>query len=92
MPLSFQDVAVRFGQGIDTKTDAKSVIAGRLIDLQNGSFDKAGKIRKRNGYTALTQAKLGGGTVAAGSGLLVDGDELVMLADGEVLSNTDSLG
>ena len=50
MPLKWQNIRVPFGQGIDTKTDPKQVIPGKLLTLENGVFHETGAIRKRNGF------------------------------------------
>lgn len=53
MPLQFQNVSIPFKEGVDTKTDNKLVMPGKLIDLQNGRFQKNGRIRKRFGWSTL---------------------------------------
>jgi len=53
MPLDFTNIETNFGQGLDQKTEAKQVPAGKLQLLLNGEFSKAGSINKRAGYTAL---------------------------------------
>lgn len=40
--------------GIDTKSDAKSVQPGKLLQLENGEFTKRGSIRKRPGFDVLS--------------------------------------
>jgi hypothetical protein len=52
-PVSFQG-------GIDTKTDPRQVIPGKLLDLQNGIFQQTGAINRRWGYTALGTGIIGG--------------------------------
>ncbi len=49
-----QTISINFGQGVDTKTDPKMVVSGRLETLQNGIFTKAKTVNKRNGYGVLT--------------------------------------
>lgn len=51
MPLDFQNVSIPFNGGIDSKTDEKFVVPGKLTDLQNGVFTNQGKIRKRYGWS-----------------------------------------
>ncbi len=51
---------VSFSGGIDTKTDPKQVIPGKLLDLQNGIFQFTGAINKRWGYKALGTGIIGG--------------------------------
>lgn len=52
--LQDQVIPIDFGQGVDTKTDEKGVVAGKFLRLENGVFTKAKRIAKRNGYDALT--------------------------------------
>lgn len=56
MALREAAVHYRFAGGVETKTDAKAVPATKLLVLENGVFDRAISIRKRNGYEALGQA------------------------------------
>lgn len=55
MSLQKQNININFSQGIDTKTDPFQIQMGKFNSLQNSVFDKAGRLTKRNGYTALTQ-------------------------------------
>ena len=50
---------VAFSGGIDTKTDPKQVIPGKLLDLQNGIFGQTGMVNRRWGYTALGTGIIG---------------------------------
>lgn len=43
-------------QGLDTKTDAKLVAPGKMLELENARFEKTGRISKRFGSVALTGA------------------------------------
>ncbi len=61
MPLTPVDIALQFGQGIDTKTDAKQIAITKLADLQNAVFLKNGTLSKRNGYKTIG-TKLTGAT------------------------------
>lgn len=75
MPLQFQNISIPFAQGLDTKTDEKLVIPGKLIDLQNGIFTEGAKIRKRPGTT-----NLGNKDVDSGSNL-TNGDDVASFKD-----------
>ena len=57
MGLQEQHIAFKFAGGIETKMDAKSVPGVRLLGLQNGVFARAGSIKKRNGYSAVSRKK-----------------------------------
>lgn len=51
------------GQGVDTKSDKKQVIEGKLIRLQDGVFTEAKRIQKRPGNDALDLSIEFGSTV-----------------------------
>jgi hypothetical protein len=86
MSLSPQPVAINFSGGVDTRTDAKQVIPGKLIDLVNGVFTKNSTISKRNGYSQLGPSVDGGGTITNPVGLAARGAELVQFATANAFS------
>ena len=53
MPLQKQQVAVNFGQGLDTKTDPWQVPVGNFLNLENTVFNKIGRLEKRNGFEQI---------------------------------------
>lgn len=53
MPLNEIVIPIDFGQGIDTKTDPKLVVPGKMLRLENAVFTNVKRIAKRNGYTIL---------------------------------------
>lgn len=75
MPLAKQKINISFAQGVDTKSDPKQVIPGRLLVLENAVFQKTNSLIKRNGYTKLSQ-----GTLTGGIGLSTFKDQLFMLS------------
>jgi hypothetical protein len=84
--LQEQVIPIDFGQGLDTKTDPKGVVAGKFLRLENGVFTAPKRIAKRNGYTAT-------GTTIASVGTLSDpqmvhgyGNELIAADQGLLLS------
>lgn len=77
MPLIKQNIPISFLQGLDTKDDIKQVLPGKLLNLQNAVFITPGKLRKRNGYTALSSTIDGGGSITAGFGLATFNNELL---------------
>lgn len=92
MPLSKQLFPLSFGQGIDTKTDAKVVVPGKLLELENGVFTKIGSIHKRDGFTRITSAIVGADAVDRADGLATFRDELLMFGDeGRVYSRSEAL-
>ena len=85
MAIQKSNVEVEFSQGLDTKTDDKLVLPGRLTTLENGVFAGGGTIEKRNGYEAFSTSILGTDSViASGNALGLFNDEL-LLADGDSL-------
>ena len=59
-PLQKQLVPVSFGQGVETKVDQKQVTLGKLLALENATFESPQKLTKRNGYAFLTQYSASG--------------------------------
>ncbi len=77
MALIPQNIPISFAQGLDLKTDFKQVVPGKFLLLQNAIFTTPGEIRKRNGYTALSQQIDGAGLISVGQGLATFKDELI---------------
>jgi len=62
MPLQKQNFPIAFAQGVDTKSDPKQVVIGKLLSLENGVFQSQNRIKKRNGYQALARTVEGSST------------------------------
>jgi hypothetical protein len=77
MPLQKQNIPISFVQGIETKSDRKQVLPGRLLRLENGRFTSIGQIIKRDGYGALGSAIETGGSISMGAGLATFQRELL---------------
>lgn len=86
MSVSWQQVPVHMGKGVDTKTDAKLVQAGKLLRCQDAIQVAAQQWRKRNGYQKITPNILGGGTISSPKMMASFKDELVCAADGKLYS------
>lgn len=86
MALQKQIIPVSFAQGLDTKTDPKQVIAGKMLLLQNCVFINPLRYTKRNGYDRLGRA----GTV--GSALTSYLDECLAFDGLTVRSLSQSIG
>lgn len=84
-------VPVNFGQGIDSKTDPKLVMPGKLIELENAVFTTAKKVTKRNGYIELPNAIYGGGTLTDVKMVRAYGDSLICAANHKVYAFSDEL-
>lgn len=53
MALRETETHFRFAGGVETKADPKTAPTTKLLVLENGVFDKASSIRKRNGYASI---------------------------------------
>lgn len=85
MALEKQVVSVNFSKGVDTKSDPKQVVSGKLLLLENGVFTSLNRIQKRPGYDGLSKI-ITGSTSQISSGFTLDTyqDELIM-TDGNTL-------
>lgn len=91
MALQKQVVSVPFAHGIDSKSDPKQVVQGKLLTLENGIFTSPMRIMKRNGYEAFSQLIEGGSSaISLGSGLANFKNELLLLTGNEAYSFSDS--
>lgn len=91
MALQFQNVPINFGQGLDTKTDKKLVVPGKLTDLENGVFTSGDTITKRNGYDALSTDSFDVSPITAGDAIGVFNpsrgvEELIEISENRLLS------
>lgn len=78
--LPQQNIPIPFAQGVSTKLDPKQVPLGKLLTLENGVFQTPMELRKRYGYTALSQSILGGGTLDNSGGLFTFNDEILQFS------------
>lgn len=78
MALDKQQIPLSFSKGIDTKTDSKQVIAGKLLTLENASLRKIGKFVKRYGFGVLADTT----SLSNGNSINTFKNELISL-DGE---------
>ena len=90
MPLDRQTVSIALTQGLDTKSDPKQVIPGKLVTLENGYFKRTGSILKRPGYVPLPTSIFGGSSVGAGCGLGTFKSELFATTGSTGYSLSDS--
>lgn len=87
MALQLQNVPISLAQGLDTKTDPKQVIPGKLITLENGIFTSLNRIKKRNGYAVLSNIIEGGvTTISSGLGLSTYKNELNLFSGSNMYS------
>lgn len=84
MPLEKNVQTIGFSSSVKEQVDPQLVPNGSLRGIENGVFDKDGRIRKRYGFTALTQNTISGQPLyssqwfTAASKLWGHGDELVV--------------
>jgi hypothetical protein len=90
MALPRQTISIPLGVGIDTKTDEKQVAVGKLHTLENGVFDKTGKLSKRNGLTQLSSSTTDGGTISSARGMMNYRGELDVVDDSSFYSYFES--
>jgi hypothetical protein len=69
MALEDIDVPINLTGGLDTKTDPKQVVVGKLLSLTNARYKTLQSYVKRNGYQALSTSILGGGSITNGVGV-----------------------
>lgn len=86
MALQRQLISIALRGGIDSRSDRKAVVPGKLLRLENGRFASPGAIRKRAGYRALAAGIAGDAPIDIQSAraLLTFRDEL-LVADGDRL-------
>lgn len=84
MALIKQTIPISLFKGIDTKGDNKNDTPGEMRIVENGVFTNPGKIRKRNGFTALPRFAVDG-NVSAGKALSSYNAELVQFTGRDVL-------
>lgn len=87
--METQVMSLALTKGINTKTDPKQVMTGELLTLENGIFISPSEIKKRDGYSALTQTVLSNpgipypvnSPISSGNSLGVLNDSLALLDD-----------
>lgn len=72
---------IQLGQGLDTKTDPKTVAPGRLLVLENCVFQTKNQLRKRNGHDALSNKTVAGAELPEGNALEIFNEELLQYAN-----------
>lgn len=88
MALDKQVIPLPFSQGVDTKTDPKQVVIGKLLTLENGVFTSRLRIKKRFGLKALGLGNTVYGGLTSGRGMTAFRDELVIFGQANL---TESL-
>ena len=87
MALGKQTISINFSKGLDTKTDNKQVIPGKMLTLENAVLKKVGKFIKRNGYGVIAnnQGINNGNSLATFKNELIayDGDYIYSYSDSD---------
>lgn len=81
-----QVIPINYGQGVDTKSDPKLVVPGKLLRLENAVFTNPKSIEKRNGYSALSNTIAGFGTLVSPQLTHAYKDELIAADVGQIIS------
>lgn len=82
--LDRQNVPIAFAKGLDTKTDPKQVLPGKLLLLQNAVMTSPMSFRKRYGVNSLGLNVEGGGLISQGKACMAFNKEF-NLFDGNTL-------
>lgn len=72
MALEEQDMPISFSKGVDTKTDPKQVMPGKLLTLENCTFQRLDRFQKRPGFGVLA-------SISTGNAIAAYNNELVAL-------------
>lgn len=84
MALEKAVIPISFAQGIDTKTDSKQVVPGKMLLLENCKFQTAKSFRKVPGDVPLSRDIVGSGAISNATALATFKSELI-LNDGSSL-------
>lgn len=91
MALDKQVIPIAIGQGLDTKTDPKKVIPGKLLVAENMVFTTPGLLKKRNGFESFSKSIVGStSTIDTGSALANYKSELLVFSGSELYSRSSS--
>lgn len=90
--LQKQNYSITFGQGLDTKTDPKLVVPGKLLELENTVFKKGGSLSKRNGYSQVSSTIVDGTNVPVADALGKYNEELLLFGANKIYSYSESTG
>jgi hypothetical protein len=89
--LDKQIIPISFGQGIDTKSDKKQQIIGKLRRAKNVVFETLLSARKRNGYDSILLYDTNGDRINNAMALSKYKNELVVFDTTSLYSFSDSL-
>lgn len=78
MALQQQPISIDLGLGLDTKSDPKQVVPGKLLTLENAVFRKNKQLRKRDGDKKFPNTAIDGAVLDNGDSLSTFNDELLL--------------
>ena len=87
MSLQKQNMSISLKSGLDTKSDPKQVVMGKMLLLENATFQSLGRIKKRNGHGVLNAALSAANAIAAYNSELVVMDGSNVYSFGQQLSD-----
>lgn len=83
MALEKQGANISFGQGVDTKADPWQVPAGKLLNLENATFNRNNLLQKRTGFADTVSIDAPVNNLSTlNNTLLATGANLYSLSDG----------
>ena len=92
MTVQWQTIPIPLTGGVSTKADEKALPPSKLIDLENGTFERPGAIKKANGARALGRGIVGSTSVIqVGQAIATLRDELVCADADHLYSYDESL-
>lgn len=92
MALDKQIIPISFAQGLDTKTDRKQVIPGKMLELENCLFVSPLEYTKRNGHASLGRSGTTGSACASYLNELVTFDGLNVRSYADALDSFTDKG
>jgi hypothetical protein len=91
MALQRQNIELNLASGMDTKTDKKHVLPGKLTECRNAIYRKTGALDKRFGYEKISNLDVSGNNLGTGSGLAIFKDELLQYNSQKVYSYSPNI-
>lgn len=83
-------IPVDLTAGLDTKSNDRTMIPGKLTRAENVEIKKRNKIQKRDGYADITHTGLDAAALPGGKALGVFNNELLRIIDGKLYAFSDA--
>jgi len=91
MALQTQLIPVKFGQGIDTKTDPKQQLLATFRKAKNVTYETISAIKKRNGYDVVPLYTVGNEYLISAQKIVTFKNELDIFSDNVIYSFSDAV-